>query len=103
MAKALSHGTKMADITREIFTLPSLGPVLLELRQELLHGRGFTLVRGLHVDRYTEQEIAIIFFGLGSHIGHARSQNAAGDILGHVRDLGANGFHNDPKKGRRKQ
>ena len=91
MAKALSHGTKMADITREIFTLPSLGPVLLELRQELLHGRGFTLVRGLHVDRYTEQEIAIIFFGLGSHIGHARSQNAAGDILGHVRDLGANG------------
>ncbi len=26
---------------------------------------------------------------IGAHLGHARSQNAAGHILGHVKDLGA--------------
>ena len=45
------------------------------LRQELVHRRGFAMVRGLDVGRYTEQEIAVIFFGLGSHIGHARSNS----------------------------
>ncbi|MCZ6813163.1 MAG: TauD/TfdA family dioxygenase, partial [Alphaproteobacteria bacterium] len=91
MAEAVSRGMQMADITDDNFLLPSLGPVLTALQQDLLHGRGFALVRGLNVDRYTEQEIAVIFFGLGSYIGHARSQNAAGHILGHVRDTGAKG------------
>jgi hypothetical protein len=35
-----------------------------------------------------------IFCGIGSHIGSARSQNADGHILGHVRDIGAD--PNDP-------
>ncbi len=95
MAKVVSRGIAMADITKEIFTLPSLAPVLSALQRELVNGRGFALVRGLNVDSYTEQEIAIIFFGLGSTIGHARSQNAAGHILGHVRDLGAKSSDND--------
>ena len=91
MANVVSHGIDIAEITKEFFTLPTLGPVLSALQQELIHGRGFAVVRGLDVGKYTEQEIAIIFFGLGSHIGHARSQNGAGHILGHVRDLGAKG------------
>lgn len=93
-AKVVSRGIAMADITKEIFALPSLEAALSTLQQELVHGRGFALVHGLNVDRYTEQEIAVIFFGLGSHIGHARSQNAAGDHLGHVRDVGAKGSDN---------
>ena len=32
---------------------------------------------------------ATIFCGIGSHLGSARSQNAAGHLLGHVRDIGA--------------
>ena len=30
-----------------------------------------------------------IFFGIGAHLGRARSQNADGHLLGHVRDIGA--------------
>jgi len=70
------------------FPLPKLAPKLLELRQELIQGRGFALLRGLPVANYTEQESAIIFCGLGSHLGLARPQNARGDLLGHVRDMG---------------
>jgi hypothetical protein len=34
------------------------------------------------------REAATAFFGIGSHLGNARSQNAKGHVLGHVRDMG---------------
>ena len=34
------------------------------------------------------REAAIAYFGIGSHFGNVRSQNAKGHLLGHVRDLG---------------
>ena len=74
-------------IVRE-FDLPTLAPKLLKFREELIHGRGFALLRGLPVANYTEREAAIIFCGIGSHLGLARPQNAMGHLLGHVRDLG---------------
>jgi hypothetical protein len=70
------------------FPLPSLGSKLAALRQELIHGRGFALLRGLPAAHYSEQEAATIFYDLGTYLGHARSQNAQGHVLGHVRDLG---------------
>ncbi|MFZ0548930.1 MAG: TauD/TfdA family dioxygenase, partial [Candidatus Promineifilaceae bacterium] len=70
------------------FPLPTLGPKLAALREELIRGRGFALLRGLPVANYTEREAATIFYGLGNHLGHARSQNAKGHVLGHVTDLG---------------
>jgi hypothetical protein len=45
-------------------------------------------------DRLSQAMAAAIFCGIGSHLGRARSQNAAGHILGHVRDKGAD--PNDP-------
>ncbi len=76
------------------FALPILAPKLLELRKELMHGRGFALLRGLPVANYSEREAAIIFCGLGSHLGRSRPQNAKGHLLGHVRDVGMSS--NDP-------
>ena len=70
------------------FPLPGLGPKLAALREELIHGRGFALLRGLPVGNYSEREAATIFYGLGTHLGHARSQNAKGHVLGHVLNLG---------------
>jgi hypothetical protein len=70
------------------FNLPLLKPKLSELREELIHGRSFALLRGLPTQNYTEREAAIIFCGLGSHLGLARPQNAQGHLLGHVRDMG---------------
>jgi hypothetical protein len=58
------------------------------LRHELLHGRGFVLWRGLPVAQWGRRRSAIAFYGLGAHLGKARSQNAQGHVLGHVRDLG---------------
>ncbi len=82
---------KGGDIEKIIirnFELPELATKLRAIREELIHGRGFTLIRGLPVERYTEREASVIFCGIGSHLGLARPQNKAGHLLGHVRDLG---------------
>ena len=83
-----ASGTPLADISPARFALPVLGPVLGEILSELLEGRGFTMLRGFPVDRYTREEQAIAYLGLGSWFGRARSQNAKGHLLGHVKDLG---------------
>jgi Taurine catabolism dioxygenase TauD, TfdA family len=80
----------IARITRADFPLPTLAPKLAAIGEELLHGRGFALMRGLPVERWSMREAATAYFGIGSHLGNARSQNAKGHVLGHVRDLGLN-------------
>ena len=84
----LTSQQNIASLTAANFPLPTLGPKLTSIRKELITGRGFSLLRGLPVEKYNEQEAGTIFYGLGCHLGSPRSQNAMGHMLGHVRDLG---------------
>ncbi|MDX1376257.1 MAG: TauD/TfdA family dioxygenase [Burkholderiales bacterium] len=81
-------GSSLATITPAQFALPTLGPLLRGVLDELLEGRGFVLLRGFPVERYARAAQAVAFMGLGSHLGVPRSQNAKGHLLGHVKDLG---------------
>lgn len=83
-----SESREISSIRREEFPLPTLGPRLQQLLDDVLNGRGFVLLRALPVETWTKRESATAFFGIGTHIGNARSQNARGDVLGHVKDLG---------------
>jgi hypothetical protein len=89
-AAFLSAGGEIGEITRDTFPLPRFGGHLAKLKETLIHGIGFEVIRGLPVANYTQQFAATIFCGVGAHLGSARSQNAMGHILGHVRDVGAN-------------
>jgi len=82
------RGLDLADIRREDFPLPTLGPVLDRLRAEVLHGRGFVRLRGMPVENRPIEDSATAYWGVGTHFGSARSQNAKGHLLGHVYDLG---------------
>jgi hypothetical protein len=89
MELLVAREADIAAISAADFPLPSLGPNLrARVRDEVLNGRGFLLMRGLPVERWSLREVATAFFGLGAHLGSARSQNAKGHVLGHVRDLG---------------
>jgi hypothetical protein len=83
-----ASGVDLSRISPESFPLPALGPRLKALLHELLEGRGFVLVRGLEVERYSRLQNATAYMGIGSYFGRPRSQNAKGHLLGHVRDLG---------------
>lgn len=69
-------------------SLPSLGPWLRQILDEVLNGRGFVLIRRLPVERWTRRQAAIAFLIIGAQLGNLRMQNAEGHLLGHVRDLG---------------
>jgi len=84
----MASGADLTAISPASFPLPSLAPVLAGVLRVLLEGRGFVMLRGFPVERYSREEQAIAYLGIGSHLGTARSQNAKGHLLGHVKDLG---------------
>jgi hypothetical protein len=84
----VASGASLADISPATFPLPRLRHRLATVLNELLEGRGFILMRGLPVERWSREETATAYMGLGSYFGRPRSQNAKGHLLGHVKDLG---------------
>ena len=84
----LSERADWSELSRERFVLPTLAPRLARVQRELLDGRGFVLLRGLPLADWGRRRCAVVFYGLGVHLGRALSQNAQGHLLGHVRDLG---------------
>ena len=89
-----ARGLDIADISREDFPLPTLGPALDRLRAEVLNGRGFVLLRDVPVEGRPIAESATAYWGIGSYFGSARSQNAQGHLLGHIYDLGGSSATN---------
>ena len=83
-----ASGMPMQEISERSFPLPTLGPCLKDLLRELLDGRGFVMLRGLPVERYSVEDAAIAYLGIGRYFGSLRSSNARGHLLGHVKDVG---------------
>lgn len=78
----------LATLTAADFPLPRLADKLHRFRDIVLDGRGFILLRGLPVSEMDARSAAMAYWGIGLHIGRARSQNQQGHLLGHVCDLG---------------
>jgi hypothetical protein len=80
-------GLGLDDLQREHFDVASLRPAVEEIRREIADGRGFVVVRRLPVEDYSKDEIGMIFWGIGTHLGRGLSQSVLGDRLGHVKDF----------------
>ena len=76
----------LGAILPEDFPLPTLAPALTNWSRELRDGRGFLLLRGLPVERWGDEDSALVFWGLGQHLGRPGAQNPEGELLGHVVD-----------------
>jgi hypothetical protein len=83
-----NSGINPVTIRPEDFPLPSLADRLWRIMDDVLNGRGFVLLRGLPIGRWSRQQAAIAFAGLGVHCGRLRAQNVQGHLLGHVKDQG---------------
>ncbi|MER7576867.1 TauD/TfdA family dioxygenase [Streptomyces sp. NPDC126514] len=82
------RGVPLLKVGPADFPLPTLAGVLERVVDVLENGRGFVLVRRIPVERYSRAAASTLFWGLGQHLGVPVSQNAAGHMLGHVRDTG---------------
>jgi hypothetical protein len=76
-----------AAVTIEEFPLRSIAADIERMKQELGGGRGFIVIRGLPKERYSENELGLIFRGFGAHFGRELTQSFFGDRLGDIRDI----------------
>ena len=83
--RLLAAGWPHAPFARA--SAPAVAELCAAIRDELLFGRGFVVLRGLPVDGDLAR-IAARLWALGQHLGAPVSQNARGHLLGHVCDLG---------------
>jgi hypothetical protein len=81
-----ARGLGWRDIRKKDFPLPGVSAELAQVNRDLEWGRGLVLLRGLRVERYSDDELRAIWWGLGCHLGTAVHQNAHGELLGEVRD-----------------
>lgn len=88
--RAIATDVDLVTMSAGDFPLPRLAPRLAALRHELLHGRGFALMRGWPSEQRSLRQSATAFRGIGAHLGDAVSQNGKGHVLGHVANLGLN-------------
>ncbi len=73
---------------RDQFALPTLGPRLARIVDDLENGIGCALIRGLDMTRYDLDTAKTIYWGLAVHLGIPISQNARGERIAHVTDTG---------------
>lgn len=83
-----AKGRTLATVQRDDFDMPSLKRKLQEMTYQDLARRGFSMIRGFPVERYTTEDIEMFFWGVGLSMGKGVSQNAEGHRLGHVRSQG---------------
>src|SRR5262245_63852236 len=79
-----AHALGRAD-----FSFVELGARLERAATEVREGRGFVLLRGLPLDGLSLEDFVAAVWGLGMHFGQALSQNAQGELVGHVIDATA--------------
>jgi hypothetical protein len=77
----------LPDIAPETFPLPIVSAFLARMKHALRFGRGFMLLRGIPRERYSADDMARIYFGLGSYLGVPMIQSYLGDVLGHVMNV----------------
>lgn len=83
------RGLDLKDVSRADFPLPGFAAALADIKEELMDGRGFAVIRGLPTEGRSRLQTAIAFWGIATYFGRAISQNAKGHLLGHVKNLGA--------------
>jgi hypothetical protein len=70
------------------FPLPRLAGEMENILNDVEHGQGFKLLRGIPRSNYADDDCELLYWGLTAHLGKPISQNARGHLLGHVRDEG---------------
>jgi len=91
LAGVRRRGLAMESITAADFPLPSFEADLAEVTRVLTGGLGLALVRNLPVDRYDCDDMRLILWGMGAHMGVIAPQSYRGDKIGDVMDMSHTG------------
>lgn len=87
--QALKAKGPIEALTVNDFPLPTLARKIAGFRDSLEGGRGFLLLTGMPVERFTDAEAKVLHWGFGQHLGHPETQDKAGARIHVVTDTGA--------------
>lgn len=89
LAEPIRRGdSSLSDIGPEPAVPAAVTTIAAAIREQLLGGRGFALVRGLPADELDLIENSVLYWLVGCQVGIPMHQNAANDVLIRVRDEG---------------
>jgi Taurine catabolism dioxygenase TauD, TfdA family len=88
LATAKRASNNLLDIDRRAFPLDRLAQKLSRLERELVDGRGFARISALDVDRYNDDDLTLLYWGIGLALGEPWPQNQHGHLMGDVTDQG---------------
>lgn len=91
LAGVKRRGLSLKEITARDFPLPSMAADLRRVKALLANGPGVCLLRGLPVESYGRDDLDLIMWGLGTHVGRAVVQSYRGDVIGEVMDMSHTG------------
>ena len=89
LAAVKRRGLAWDALERADFPLPQTVPLLAEIARFLEQGRGLAKLSGLPVERYDDQDLRRLWYGLGLQLGTPVSQSRAGLRMKVIRDEGA--------------
>jgi hypothetical protein len=85
---ARAKSSNLLDVGKADFPLGALAERLRRIEDELINGRGFVVIRGLPRARYDNDDMCLLYWGIGAHLGKPWAQNRHGHVLGDVSDQG---------------
>jgi hypothetical protein len=84
-----SAGTTATTVDVNNFPLgPKFRAALQVISNQLEHGVGIALLRGVDVARYSRPQLDLLYMGIGAHLGTAVPQSKDGELIGLVVDTG---------------
>ena len=83
---AKAKSLDLLQIDREDFPLRGLARKLAQVERELIDGRGFVRISALDVARYDDDDLTLLYWGIGMHLGEPWPQNKHGHVMGDVSD-----------------
>ncbi|MCZ2499034.1 hypothetical protein GN316_19945 [Xylophilus sp. Kf1] len=86
---ARAAGKPMLDMVQADYPLPELSRRALERAVATTQGRwGMCLLKGFPVDRWSEDDTRLAYWGMSLYMGVGRTQNRASQVMNDVRDEG---------------
>jgi len=81
-----SSNKPIGNLTQQDFDFNTFGQRLLTIRDEVLNGKGFAIIRGLPNSCWSDEDLIRAYWGIGTWLGDPVSQNAKAHLLGHIID-----------------
>lgn len=84
---ARNEGLGVRAIGKSAYDFPAINDDIQAIARTLTRGRGIVIIRGWPVDKYSLDEIGLLYGWLGQYFGHPVIQSGKGDRLGYVADV----------------